>query len=449
MLVIVVTILTTTQVLAWHDVDSVIYRRLKKVEKKIPLEPTVDALQSIRERMYQNRTESQVLLTLSAFHTQRIEEELRKKNMPEELSHLPLSLSAYSPTENSKIGGAGYWNLQYITAIRYGLKITYWIDERMDLQKSTNAAIEYLESLHQLYGDWGLALLSFISSPSEVNAAISRNHGNTNFGILLESMHPVIQKMYGAYVSAIYLTNYYSEYELTPKKLPPTPVLQPVECNQFLKFENLATYLQISTQDLQHWNSIFIRGIVPQSPTYQIKIPVELIEKYKGYKEPADSNIIQKQSVPVHIEKNISNQETKTEHTATKTEKKVTYRVEKGDNLGQIAQKYRVSIEQLKRLNNLKSDVIYVGQTLIIHEGVTDKSQTEKNEKETESTIKETENKPNTATKTEWIYYTVKSGDSVWRIANKHGISESDLIQNNNIKNNLIYPGQRLKIKRK
>ncbi|MBW7935794.1 MAG: LysM peptidoglycan-binding domain-containing protein [Flavobacteriales bacterium] len=432
---------------AAHDVDTVIYRRLKKVEKNIPLEPTADVVQSIRVRMYQNRSESQELLTLSDWYLPIIEKELWNRHLPTELKYLPLSLSSFSTQNISADGGAGYWDLQYFTAIRYGLKISYWIDERMDLKKSTLAAILYIEHLHTLYADWGLTILAFLSSPAELNTAILRNKGERSFPFIIELMPSQVRKRYASFVSAVYLLNYYNEYDLSKKKLAPTPDLSSVACQQAITFENLAKYLEISLKDLYQWNPVFIRGIIPANPLYLIRIPNTLVEKYKTYKEASDTTMLIKQTDQATTTTEVT-RPINTTYSETKTPtsiKTIKHRILKGETLGKIALKYHVSVDEIKKWNQLKSDLIYVGQQLTIH----DKSAEKYTDCE-DNTNTSTKEPANTIpTKTEWVYYTVQTGDSIWRIANKYGISEADLIKNNDIKNNLIYPGQRLKIKRK
>jgi LysM repeat protein len=131
-----------------------------------------------------------------------------------------------------------------------------------------------------------------------------------------------------------------------------------------------------------------------------------------------------------------------------------------GDNLGKIAQKYKVTVSEIKKWNKLKSDKIVIGQKLTIIKNkqvkseVTSVNTDEKTllnnqDNSTQNNTEPETNKDKNIEKPEWVIYKVKSGDTVWKISQKYNVSSSSIISLNNIKNNNIYPGQILKIKKK
>ncbi|MDT2837167.1 LysM peptidoglycan-binding domain-containing protein [Enterococcus durans] len=119
-----------------------------------------------------------------------------------------------------------------------------------------------------------------------------------------------------------------------------------------------------------------------------------------------------------------------------------TYTVKSGDSVWGISNSFGISMSQLIEWNNIKNNFIYPGQKLTIKGGQTTGSSTNNSGNNTNSS-----GNSNTSAgtgQTSGAKYTVKSGDSVWKIANDHGISMNQLIQWNNIKNNFVYPGQQL-----
>ena len=122
------------------------------------------------------------------------------------------------------------------------------------------------------------------------------------------------------------------------------------------------------------------------------------------------------------------------------------YTVQSGDSVWGISNKYGISMNELISWNNIKNNFIYPGQRLVVKKGTTGST----TPKPTPSKPAQNTNKPsgNTANSGATQYYTVQSGDSVWGISNKYGISMNSLVSWNNIKNNFIYPGQRLVVKK-
>ena len=248
--------------------------------------------------------------------------------------------------------------------------------------------------------------------------------------------------------------------------------------NKPVKLINLAAWLNVPADQFMRWNAVYRLGVVPADTNYQICIPTDKRSLYNNYTEAEDQLIKPNMEIPKEMEQNPDpikekntgettkqpvNAETKDVHEvkATYTEQKTFYTVVKGDNLGKIAQKFQVSLNDLRAWNKIKGDYIYVGQKLVIikKKKVTvpaeqpkteDKPKVEEKPKTQEKPKTIEEQKPASGNSAgEWITYKVKSGDTVYGIASRFGISQETLIKNNGIKNNLIHPGQVLKIKRK
>lgn len=455
-----------------RDIDSVFYQRLKKLEKNFPLEVRDDVEMLIKEKMYQNREESQRMLARSTEILPIIEKELRSKGLPSDCKYIPLALSGLDVGYVGKKGGSGIWQLQYISAIRYGLVVNEWLDERRDIQRSTAAAIEHLLFLQKLYNDWGLTVLAFFSSPAEVNAAIKRNNGVSEFWGVYENTEADTRYLYQNMIAMIYLVNYYRDYDMHPKFESEPELVWVKAKNKPIKLMNLATWLNVSAEQFMRWNAVYRLGIVPAGENYQVCIPKDKLQLYEEYTEADEQlikpniEVIKEKELNTDLirEKNISQTTTlpivdKTTATQkgkeTYTEQKTYYTVIKGDNLGKIANKFHVTVDELRSWNKIKGDYIYVGQKLVIIRknkvtASTEQLKTESKPK-VEDKPKTTETSKSTTANTmgEWITYKVKSGDTVYGISKRFGISQETLKKNNGIKNNLIHPGQVLKIKRK
>ena len=118
---------------------------LKSIEKTIPLNYHPQVLSFIT--IYSKGVNVHFLNYMINYYQPEIIEELKKQGLPEELSFLPAILSDFNPYSVNTIGGEGYWHLYYPQALKQGLKINEYIDERRDFNKSTQAAIGYLKLL--------------------------------------------------------------------------------------------------------------------------------------------------------------------------------------------------------------------------------------------------------------------------------------------------------------
>ena len=479
--------------------DSLFSQRLKLIEKNIPYQLTEELQDAISNKMYTDQSASELILTRSIEYFPFIEKELWQNNLPSEFKYIPVAMSGLDPTSVTYNGGAGIWGLQYITARKYGLQVNEFEDERRDHIKSTCVSIRYLQDLQTIYGNWTLTLLSFITSPSDVNSAICRSGNSSDVWKIYDKMSNKQKGLFVEFVASAYLLNFYDAHGMEKKQ--PTYdwdncTAYPVEAN--IGFADLAAYLGTSENTIRQANPTYRAGYIPGNKGYTIRIPALYTEKFATYK-PADINTsiasVQNQTTNTTIENNAptsinhsngevtntntNNTQVKTTNTTNTTKstgsyqtQKSYYKVKSGDNLGRIAGKYHVTVSSLKSWNGLKSDNIYVGQKICIHKKVwvanktTDNNtqatntDTQKEPEKTTNTVKttdtNTENKSSnnnqsniTTTVQAWVTYKVEKGDTLWKIATKHGVTVDDVRNNNNLSGDKIIVGQVLKIKSK
>lgn len=504
-IVVLGVIFASQQMASAFQPDTIMASRLKVIEKNIPYHLTQELQDAINRKVFSNKSESEMILTRSIEFLPFIEKELWQNDLPSEFKYLPVAMSNLDPTSITYNGGAGLWGLQYLIAKRYGLKVNEFEDERRDHLKSTCVSIHYLNDLHRMYGNWMLTLLSFITSPSDVNSAICRSGNSTDEWKIYESMTNKQKNLFIEFIASAYLLNYYDAHGLNKKQ----PDYEWANCytyqvEQNISFAELATHLGVSENTLKQANPTIRSNYLPGNKGYIIRIPLQCTDKFCTYKPleatdltiVANSPTINTTVVDNTTKSNTSNStnpnstinssnyfavkttnapNTSNNSTGKYETKKSYYTVKSGDNLGKIAGKYHCTVSNLKSWNGLKSDKIYIGQKICIHKKVWVPAET-KTETPTQTqvdpngtsnnttTIQPDVKTNNTETKTEtktvvpqsktttgksWITHKVQKGDTLWKIASKYNVSLDDIRNNNNLSGDKIIIGQTLKIKTK
>jgi membrane-bound lytic murein transglycosylase D len=446
--------------------DSVYVSRLKNIDSYISL-PFNDAVKKIIN-FYTNKRRAQVsvILGLSAYYFPLFEEVLEKYNLPHELKYLPIIESALNPKAISRVRASGLWQFMYSTAKLYGLEINSFVDERFDPIKSTEAACHFLSDLYDIYRDWHLVIAAYNCGPGNINKAIHRSGGDQNYWDIYYKLPRETRAYIPTFIAATYVMNYAKEHRLTPT-LPSFKIqTDTIELHDYYRFEQISANLNISIDELRQLNPQYRRDIIPAKADkpYILKLPLDkitafidnqpLIYAYNRDKYFPNNEII--------IPKGGLN------YADIEGKKKTYYIVRTGDNPGSIAQQHHISVANLRTWNNIRHDMIRVGQRLAIYvpdKGVSKNKQLLASVSKTpvEQSVKtnssqSVNNQPtepgnnqkvsNKAIKEEFTYYTVRSGDSIYTIAKQfNGVSDAEIIALNQIKdiNNLI-PGQKLKI---
>jgi membrane-bound lytic murein transglycosylase D len=355
------------------------------------------------------------------------EEELERNDLPMELKYLPIVESALNNTVRSKAGATGMWQFMYRTGKYLGLKINSYVDERRDPVKSTKAAIKYLAYLHEMYDDWLLALAAYNAGPGNVNKAIRRAGGEKNFWVIQYGLPRETRNYIPSFMAVAYLLNHRADHNLYPVK-PKFEIrnIDTVTVKESIHFNQIANVLCISYKDIVFLNPQYKRAYIPirkdDSIHYTITLPVSVIGDF----------LINEKIIYNYKNKDVSIPE---DPYANRSE--IIHRVRNGESVGLIAQRYNVRISDIREWNNLSSKrYIHPGQKLIIFS------------KKTTSSIKgysiQYEQNYNG-----YLYYTIRSGDTLWDIAKKYeGISASDIIKLNHISaRKVLKPGMKIKIK--
>ena len=320
---------------------------------------------------------------------------LEANDLPEELIVVSMIESGFDPKAVSRAKAVGLWQFMYLTGKQYGLERTWYVDERQDIIKSTEAAAKYFKDLYREFEDWYLVLAAYNTGPGRVNRAVNL-HETSDYWQLYSL--PKDTKNYIPYFlsSAIILKN----PEKYGFKIPKAKSFKydEVVIKKSADLSVIAKSAGTKTNTIKYLNPELRQSATPANGDYVLRVPYGSKEKfYKSFN-----------ALP------------ETERFATQ---KVEHRVKKGENLSTIASKYRVLISDLMTINNLKSDRLSIGQRLKIPvKGGIYSNYPEK------------------------ITYTVKKGDTLGGIADKYNTRASEIRKWNKMSSNnsLINIGQKL-----
>ena len=415
--------------------DSVYIERIKLMNSFISL-PYNDVVKNYIIK-YSEKMPSSIgrILGLYEYYKPYFDEIFDRYNMPEELKAMAVIESAMNPLAVSRAGAKGMWQFMYSTAKIYGLQIDSFVDERLDPFKAAEAAAQYLQDAYEIFGDWNLAIASYNCGAGNVNKAIRRSGGSRAFWDIYPYL-PRETRGYGpAFVGALYTMKYYKEHGIKPTPVAlPTPV-DTFRINQMLHLKQISEVIGAPLDELKNLNPQYKHEIIPgNSKEYILRLPFKYTNAFIEHEDSIYRHKADKYFNPVTLK---SIQE-------GGDGEQITYRVKSGDYLGKIASRYGTTVAKIKRWNNLKSNDIRVGQRLIIYRGGNAPSTTSSSSSSTSSSNTNTSSTSVTGGTT----YTVKSGDTLSKIAEKHKTTVAQLKQWNNLSSNNIRVGQKLIVSR-
>ena len=413
--------------------DEVYIERLKKMNSFITL-PYNEIVRNYII-MYSEKMPTRMghMLGLCNYYMPIFEEILNRYEMPEELKAMTIIESAMNPTAVSRVGAKGMWQFMYSTAKHYGLHIDSFVDERMDPVKSAEAAAQYLQDAYEIFGDWNLAIASYNCGAGNVKKAIRRAGGNRDFWSIWPYLPRETRGYVPAFVGALYTMTYYKEHGIKPEAVG-MPVAVDTFCiNKQLHLKQVSELTGAPLEELKNLNPQYRHDIIPgHEREYILRLPYTYTNSF----------IDQEDSLYKHKADIYFNPATIKRIKDGGDGELIIYKVKSGDYLGKIAGKYRVSVAQIKKWNNLKSNDIRVGQRLTIYRGGVVPSSSGSGS----SGTKTSRTSAPSASSGNKITYTVKSGDVLGRIAENHKVSLSNLKQWNGLTSNTIKIGQKLVI---
>ena len=341
-------ILEDSTVVADTTPDSVYARRLLDLASPIQF-PYNSIVKSYINRYTGSRygTISRIL-GMSQYYFPIIEEELLREGLPVELRALPIIESALSPTAVSPMGAVGLWQFMPTTGKSYGLEINSLVDERRDPVRSTQAACRYLKDLYAIYNDWSLAIAAYNCGPGNVNKAIARSGGNgRTFWDIYDYLPRETRGYVPAFIGASYAYAYHRQHGIELTESPIPLATDTIRIDRLMHLGQIASTIDIPIETLRQLNPQYKLDIIPATTKpYTLVLPQRNITQYIA-NEPAifakDSAYLKEYINPANIDKK------RQERSGT------VYVVKKGDTLGAIARRYRVTTAQLMRWNGIKN----------------------------------------------------------------------------------------------
>lgn len=470
---------------------------------EIPLTMNADVEKEIRS--FQNIERDFFISSYhrSGLYRPMIVRELKKAGLPEELSWLPLVESGFKVLALSKARALGPWQFIPSTGYKYGLNRDEWIDERIDPEKSTQAAIGYLKDLHDMFGDWLTVLAAYNCGEGRVLRVISSQHLNylDRFWDLYHMLPYETARYVPRFLATLHIIKDPGKFGMDLDRPSENPLTyEKVQTNRNMRLRDIAAALDIPEETLITLNPELRHRMTPNRE-YALKVPPDAAEKYslvadriqlseiprqvrissksgfvrhKVKRGESAASIAHRYGISTEVLMSFNGLSTKrgvrvgqqlrvplrgvryaagsagqkNERHRGQGEQNNIYKVRSGDTLSSIAQQFKTTPAEIKKNNQMKTDTIRVGQTIRII-GLGGASRIE--------TVTEAQNDGKKAVKGDGgapapdagaTVYTVQKGDSLDRIAKKSNVSLARILELNGMDTKtVIRPGQNIIVK--
>lgn len=342
--------------------------RVKAMDHEMSFELNDRIFSFIQYFTVRNRDYTKMVLARKELFFPMFDETMAKHEMPLEIKYLSIIESGLDPQIRSRVGAMGLWQFMPATGKMYGMNANSEVDDRMDPELSTDAAAKYLKSLYRMFGDWEVAMAAYNCGPGNVRKAIRRSGGKKTFWGIYNYL-PRETRSYVPQVQAmLYILNHLEEHNFHPED--PTYVVEyeKIRFDRALSLDKLAELTNLCVSDLKTLNPAIKNAKLPESNrTMALRIPkskVPYIQENLAWLTDSLNN-----APTVLLASNIALQSVEALAQEIK-QNSTTYKVRSGDVLGSIAQRHGVTVTQIKSWNNLSSNLIRVGQTLKINSGM-------------------------------------------------------------------------------
>jgi len=426
----------------------------------IPLEENEHVLKEIRSFQTTEKKYFLEAYRRSGRYMDMIRSKMQAAGLPEELCWMPMIESWFKVTAYSRARALGLWQFIASTGYLFGLKRDRWVDERMDPEKSTDAAIKYLTQLHSMFGDWTTALAAYNCGEVRVQRVIRAQRAEymDNFWDLYLMLPRETSRFVPRFIATLLIIQKPEKYGFDLPPPDPPMTYDTIQVSKPFRLSDLSNMLGLGTGTLAAYNPELRNKSTPDRP-YALKVPsgyadkalaaVDSLRRFippeatyryhyvrrgetvsgiatrygttvgaiarlnrlgRGYLIRAGQRL----RIPV---RGRSSSSFIPPRTLTKEGEKLVYSVKKGDNLYEIARSFNTTVQKIKAQNNLSSNLLRVGQKLVIQSGA-----------------------PSGA-----VLYTVKPGDTPYKIAKENGMELQVLLALNGLSTrSKIYPGQQL-----
>ncbi|MBP1725518.1 MAG: Lytic transglycosylase catalytic [Deltaproteobacteria bacterium] len=257
--------------------------------------------------------------------------QMKKAGLPEDLSWLPLIESGFKVKALSRARALGLWQFIASTGYRFDLRRDRWVDERMDLERSTDGAINYLTTLHDLFGDWTTVLAAYNCGEANVLRVIRQQHVNylDNFWDLYQRLPAETARYVPRFLASLHIIKNPAKYGFTDLQLAPSLVYEKVPIDKQVRLPDIAQALSLSVEAIYELNPALRNGVTPDY-AYTLNV-------HNGH---APLLLAKLDEIPRWQPPKITC---------------VRHRVRPGESLASIARKYRVSQDRILEASGLQS----------------------------------------------------------------------------------------------
>lgn len=428
--------------------DSLISSRLQKMSTIIPIKYNQRVKSMINLYLSRKRSSS-AMLGLAQYYYPIMEEIFDKYDVPLELIYLTIIESGLNPNAVSRAGATGIWQFMYTTGKMYGLEVNTFIDDRRDPIKATDAAARHLRDLYNMFNDWGMAISAYNCGPGNVRKAIQRSGGKTDFWSISSYLPKETQNYFPAYIGAFYLMKYHNAYGIMGASISIPTAVDTIMVKKEVHFSQIAHVLNIDIEELRTLNPQYKRDVIPSfSESYPLRLRSKDILRFITFKDSIYNYEYEQYFAPL---KNYVSVFTGKPDESNKTSKKY-HVVRSGESLSKIANKYGLSVNELKKMNNLKSNYIkpkmrlvvgYKDEAIALNPATNSKAVSDS----TKISSPANEEIKHSPAQSKPKYHIVQKGETLGKIATKYKVNISALAKYNEITNvNSIQIGQRIKI---
>jgi membrane-bound lytic murein transglycosylase D len=322
---------------------------------------------------------------------------LSEEGVPQDLIYLAQAESAFQPTALSRAGARGMWQFVAYRGQEYGLRHTWWLDERQDPEKATRAAAQHLRDLYKMFGDWYLAMAAYNCGPGNVQKAVERTGYADFWELYRRNVLPRETKNYVPIILALTLIAKDAPHygiQAEPESPVATDMVKP---GRAIDLRLVAETIDVDVEILRTLNPSLLRLATPDDPAFELRLPLGTAPKFSA--EIAD----------IPPDKWVSWRR---------------HRVAAGETLTAIAKKYRVTPKAIADANNLESaTALNAGEKLIIPAV-----------------------QPAAENKRRMVSYRVRKGDTFLGIADRFSVESEDLLKWNHLKSKRVRRGMVLRV---
>jgi len=416
--------------------EILLVRKLKAIEREVPLNYSPQVKSLISKYTSNNYNPYMCrMMGLGQYYFPMFDRIMDEVGVPRELKYLSVVESSLNPRDISSAGATGLWQLMYYEAKTYNLTVDSYTDQRMDPIASSYAIAKILKEAYQEYGDWLLAIASYNGGKGAVGRAIKRSgKDKPTFWDIAPYLTQQTQNYIPKFIAMTYAMKYAEENDINAADTELSLRTQALDINKRISLNQIATALDVSKETLRALNPSFKKNILNGTEEAPLRLVLPVLDKkiateelYAALNTPIPTSVMASSGT----------------NEPTELLKDGKYKVKVGETFASVAEKFEVTVQDIKSWNNLRGNKIVPGQNLLIKKE--DNFVNAKLAHNAEKSVKKSQQRAASRT----AYYVVKKGDTLSQIADKNGVSVSRLKSDNDLNGSRIKPGMKLKVSKK